>query len=45
MTKKDGTKVYAKDHGKRCFCFEVDGRKKKSRDRAAARAVKQSKAN
>jgi len=39
ITRKDGTKVYARDYGKKCFCFEVDGRMKKSRDRAAARAA------
>ena len=31
VTKKDGTRVYAKDYGKRCFCFWVDGRKKRKK--------------
>ena len=37
ITKKDGTKVYAKTYGKRCFCFEADGRKRKSKDCAAGK--------
>ena len=31
VTKKDGTRGYAKDYGKRCFCFWVDGRKKRKK--------------
>ena len=40
ITKKDGTRDYAKTYGKRCFVFEVDGRKKKSKDYAAGRTKK-----
>ena len=29
---KDGTRVYARDYGKRCFCFWVDGRKKRKKN-------------
>ena len=31
VTKKDGIRVYAKDYGKLCFCFWVDGRKKRKK--------------
>ena len=31
ITQKDGTRVYAKDHGKRCFCFWVDNNKNKKK--------------
>ena len=37
ITKEDGTRVYARDHGKRCFVFEVDGRTRKSRERKTAK--------
>lgn len=30
ITLKDGTRVYAKEHGKKCFCFWVDSNKKKT---------------
>ena len=40
ITKKDGTRVYAKDYGKRCIVFEADGRKKKSKDYAAGKTKK-----
>jgi len=33
VTKKDGTRVYARDYGKRCFCFWVDGRKESKKRR------------
>lgn len=29
ITLKDGTRIYAKDYGKRAFCFEVGSKKKK----------------
>ena len=42
VTKKDGTRVYAKTYGKRCFCFDVDGRKKASKDHIAGKTKKTS---
>ena len=39
-TLADGTRVYAKNYGKRCFVFEADGRKKKSKDYVAGKNKK-----
>jgi len=35
ITKKDGTRVYAKTYGKKCFCFEVGDRRKPRTDNSA----------
>ena len=43
FTKEDGTRVYARNHGKRCFVFEADGRTRKSRARAASKAKRSGK--
>ena len=40
ITKEDGTRVYAKTYGKRCFVFEADGRKKASKDHIARKNKK-----
>lgn len=31
ITKRDGTRIYARDYGKRCFVIYVDGTKKRQR--------------
>jgi len=33
ITLKDGTRVYAKERGKKCFCFWVDSKSKEKKEK------------